>query len=102
MLATRTIAHLRQLGVQATTIAEFNSGLKLMQLVNQVFYHGQNHILSGKLRVVNEERTGNNVLNINMILNHLKKDPSIHVQQNIKQLDTFSLLEEQDTMLLLI
>ena len=48
-----------------------------MQLVNQVFHEGQNTALSNKLKLSDQEKTGNNVLNVNMILNHIKKDSSI-------------------------
>ena len=48
-----------------------------MQLVNQVFHQGQNMTLTNKLKLTDQQKTGNNVLNINMILNHLKKDSSI-------------------------
>lgn len=55
-----------------------------MQLVNQIFYQGDNQILANKLRVTDQQKTGNNVLNINMIMNHIKKDPNIQLSSFVK------------------
>ena len=63
-----------------------------MQLANQIFYQGSNQILSNKLKITDQQKTGNNVLNINMIMNHLKKDPNVHLSEFVKQLNTFTIL----------
>jgi len=63
-----------------------------MQLVNQVFHQGENTTLSNKLKLTDQQKTGNNVLNINMILNHLKKNSSIPTDEEVRSLNTFTVL----------
>ena len=63
-----------------------------MQLVNEVFYNGANQTLFSKLKLTDLDKTGNHVLNINMILNHLKKDTNIQLHPTIKNLNTFNIL----------
>lgn len=79
MLPTITLQRLRELGIEATHTNDFISGLKLMQLVSQVFYSGENQALASKMRLSEDKKTGINVLNVNIILNHLKKDPNVHL-----------------------
>ena len=65
-----------------------------MQLVNQVFYQGENQALAFKLKVTDEVKTGNNVMNINMIMNHLRKDSQVQLSSRIRELKTFDILED--------
>ena len=95
MLPSTTANALRQLNVPATHAQEFISGLKLMQLVSQVFHQGQTHLLLPKLRISDENKTGNNVLNINIILNSIKKNSSIEPPDKIKNLTAFQLIENE-------
>ena len=80
------------MGIQADHCQDFASGLKLMQLVNQVFYQGDNQALAYKLKVTDEVKTGNNVMNINMIMNHLRKDSQLPISSQVRELKTFDIL----------
>jgi hypothetical protein len=77
MLPIETINTLRKLNIHATRPQDFLSGLQLMHLVCHVFYKGDTQVLLPKLRISDETKTGNNVLNINIILNNIKKNNSI-------------------------
>lgn len=70
-----------------------------MQLVCQVYYKGDNPALSSKIKWSDEQKTGNKVVNINMILNFIKKDPTITLPSNIRDLTAFKLIEENDAMI---
>ena len=80
------------MGIEATHSKDFVSGLRLMQLVIQVFYQGENRELSSKIRMGDENKTGNNVLNINIILNHLKRDASIIIDEKVREMTAFKLI----------
>ena len=51
MLAIKTKQSLREMGIEASHSNDFASGLKLMQLVNEVYYNGDNQILANKLKI---------------------------------------------------
>lgn len=51
MLSTSTIDRLRSHGIDASHAQDFISGLKLMQLVCQIFYEGEDRTLASKLRL---------------------------------------------------
>ena len=102
MLSAATKEGLKALGVPAVHCNEFISGLKLMQLISQVFYEGENKALAAKMRVSEEQKTGINVLNINILLNHLKKDPSIQLTESINKMTAFRVIEEEQVMIELI
>ena len=54
------------------------------------------------MRVSEEQKTGINVLNINILLNHLKKDPSIQLTESINKMTAFRVIEEEQVMIELI
>jgi hypothetical protein len=93
MLSIKTTQRLQELGLEATKADDFGNGLKLMQLVCQVYYRGDNPALSSKIKWSDEQKTGNKVVNINMILNFIKKDPNITLPPAIKDLTAFKLIE---------
>lgn len=64
-----------------------------MQLVCQVYYSGHNPTLASKIKWSDDQKTGNKVVNINMILNFIKKDPAITLPPNIRELSAFRLIE---------
>lgn len=51
MLAPNSLQRLHALGINATHPQDFVSGLKLMQLVSEVFYQGENKALASKMRL---------------------------------------------------
>lgn len=67
--------------------------MKLLQLVNSVYYGGDNPALSAKMKWGDEQKTGNKVVNVNMILNFIKKDPAITLPPTIRDLTAFRLIE---------
>lgn len=102
MLPTNIANQLRELGIEAAHSQDFVSGLRLMQLVTKVFYGGDTQVLSSKLRLSEDHKTGNNVLNINTILNHIKKDQNIQMEDDIRELSAFKILEDDTAMIQLI
>lgn len=67
--------------------------MKLLQLVSAVYYGGDNPALSSKVKWGDEQKTGNKVVNVNMILNYIKKDPNITLPPSIRELTAFRLIE---------
>lgn len=102
MLSITTCQQLRAVGVEASRVEDFGNGLKLLQLVCQAYYHGDNPALSSKIKWSDDQKTGNKVVNVNMILNFIKKDPAIVLPPAIRELTAFRLIEETDAMLTLI
>jgi hypothetical protein len=52
--------------------------------VSHVYYRGDNPALSAKVKWSDDQKTGNKVVNVNMILNFIKKDPNIALPPNIR------------------
>jgi hypothetical protein len=102
MLSINIANQLQELGIEATHGQDFVSGLRLMQLVTKVFYKGDTQVLASKLRLSEDHKTGNNVLNINTILNHIKKDQDIEMDEGIRELSAFKILEDDAAMIKLI
>jgi hypothetical protein len=73
-----------------------------MQLVNSVFYGGHNPALASKLRLSEDHKTGNDVININIILGHLKKDSSLTLAPDIRQMTAFRIIEESEAMIKIV
>jgi hypothetical protein len=67
--------------------------MKLLQLVSAAYYGGDNPALSAKVKWGDEQKTGNKVVNVNMILNFIKKDPKITLPPSIRELTAFRLIE---------
>jgi hypothetical protein len=67
--------------------------------VCHVYYQGDNPTLSSKIKWSDDQKTGNKVLNVNMILNFIKKDPAITLPPAIRDLTAFRLIEESEAML---
>ena len=79
MLSIKTVQRLKKLGIEANKVQDFANGIKLLQLVCQVYYNGENPALSAKIKMIDEAKTGVYVLNINILLNYIKKDPNIQL-----------------------
>lgn len=92
MLSNSILQRLTTLGIEASHTNDFISGIKLLHLVLAVFYQGENQPLACKMRLSEDQKTGINVLNVNIILNHLKKDPNIHLPPEIKDLTAFKII----------
>jgi hypothetical protein len=102
MLSINIAKQLKELGIEAEHSQDFVSGLRLMHLVSKVFYNGDTQVLSSKMHLSEEHKTGNNVLNINIILNYIRKDQNIHIEESIRQLTAFQLIEDDEAMIKLI
>ena len=96
MLSSQTQASLRALGVEATHASDFYSGLNLLHLISQAFHGGENPALASKLQLGGTGQTASYVINLNILLNHLKKHQDIEIDDHIRQLTPFVLLDEQD------
>lgn len=42
------------------------------------------------------------MLNINIILNHLKKDSNVHLPEEIRALTAFKIIEEEEAMIQIV
>lgn len=58
--------------------------MKLLQLVCHAYYKGENQTLASKIKWSDDQKTGNKVVNINIILNYLKKDENIQLPPSIR------------------
>ena len=74
MLSKSTQEQLNRLGLQAEKTSDMVSGVKLAKLINNIFYGGHNQTFESKIIKDNEQRKGNNVININIILKQIKND----------------------------
>lgn len=92
MLFESSQGKLRRYGVSISSISELVSGVKLAELVDAIFYDGQNVDLQKKIIKVNESRKGNNVININNILKQIKSDENISCPPEIKSITSFSMI----------
>lgn len=70
--------------------------------MSQVYYSGDNPALASKIKCSDEQKTGNKVVNINIILNHLKRDANIQLPQSIRELTAFKVIEEHEHMMTLV
>lgn len=92
MLSITTGQRLREVGIEATQAEDFANGLKLLQLVCHAYYRGDNPALSSKIKWSDDNKTGNKVVNINMILNFIKKDHNITLPPAIRELTAFKVI----------
>ena len=92
MLSIKTCQRLREVGVEATRAEDFANGIKLLQLVCHVYYGGDNPALSAKIKWSDDNKTGNKVVNINMILNFIKKDTNISLPPAVRDLTAFKVM----------
>lgn len=58
--------------------------------------------MTAKIKVSEQQKTGINVLNINILLNHLKKDPNIQLEEAITKMTAFKVIEEEEVMIELV
>jgi hypothetical protein len=52
MLSIKTVQRLKKLGIEANKVEDFANGIKLLQLVCQVYYNGENPALSAKIKMI--------------------------------------------------
>ena len=90
---------LNALGCQVQSTSELVSGVKLSAIVNRIFYEGKNSTFQSKIIKENEQRKGNNVININIILKQIKNDENIKCPEEIRGLTSFSMIEDEKEMM---
>ena len=78
-----------------------------MNLVNKLLYNNQNQFLTEKANSTTNNKVGNNVININILLKHLKQDNQIinlnrDQDRNIMELTFFNLLEDEENLTMFI
>ena len=77
---------------------ELNNGIVISELINQVFYNGNNDKFINRIIKDNPERKGNNVLNMNIIMKQLKNDNNIQKPLHIQSLTSFTLVEDKEKL----
>jgi hypothetical protein len=102
MLSIKANRRLEELGLGSYCTEDFTNGVKLLQLICHVYCGGDNSLLSSKIKWLDEQKTGNQVININRILNFIKNDPGIRLPPAIRELTAFRLIEDGEAMLNLV